>query len=237
MIAAWNEECFNIEPKKYDAWYETPFGRYAHRLEMKKILECLDSIHGKRILDLGCGTGVYSIVLAERKAGVVAVDSSLKMLVSASKKIRLDGDEVGIVLCRAEYLPFKDKSFDFVLSVTTLCYVDEVRRAIAEMWRVVKPTGRIVIGEINKLSAYGFQKRIMSKFKKSAYEGAKFYSLFELVQLFGGAEWISTVFGQDWMPEWLLRFMSRFEMFLSRRFGLFGSFIVLSITLTSRGRG
>jgi SAM-dependent methyltransferase len=51
-------------PEMYDAWYERAFGRYADRLEKNLVSKLLPEVNRKLILDMGCGTGKYSIMLS-----------------------------------------------------------------------------------------------------------------------------------------------------------------------------
>ena len=61
---------------EYEKWYKTAFGSYAHDLEKEKILRLVGNAKGKKVLDVGCGTGIYSVLLAERAAKVTGIDPS-----------------------------------------------------------------------------------------------------------------------------------------------------------------
>ena len=77
---------------------------------------------------------------------------------------------------KAEHLPFQDNSFDFALMVTTLCFLENPLKALQEMKRILKPTGKIVIGMLDEDSPPGKlceEKRKKSKF----YKDARFYSV------------------------------------------------------------
>lgn len=75
-------------PEAYDAWYEKPFGRYADRLEKSLVSKLLPEVTRKLILDMGCGTGNYSIMLARMKAYVVSVDAQLPMVTITKRTIQ-----------------------------------------------------------------------------------------------------------------------------------------------------
>jgi demethylmenaquinone methyltransferase/2-methoxy-6-polyprenyl-1,4-benzoquinol methylase len=98
-------------------------------------------ISGK-LLDAGGGTGRKSYPLMKMVTGIVIADSSIGMLSQASKKAGL------MTVCsESEQLPFVNESFDRVIIVDALHHVNNHRSTADELWRVVKPGGRIVIEE------------------------------------------------------------------------------------------
>jgi SAM-dependent methyltransferase len=90
------------------------------------------------VLDLGCGTGVYSAALAERGWTVTGVDISEDML----RRARARG--VSAVRADATALPFDDASFDTVISIFTHSDFDDFPAALREVARVLEPDGRFV---------------------------------------------------------------------------------------------
>ena len=91
-----------------------------------------------RVLDLGSGTG-RNLPLLPRGTKAVAVDPSLEAL----KRARRRAPAVPVVGGRAEALPFRDESFDTVLSGLVFCSVGEPARGLAEVKRVLRPDGRL----------------------------------------------------------------------------------------------
>ncbi|WP_279513064.1 class I SAM-dependent methyltransferase [Leucobacter luti] len=103
---------------------------------------------GMRILDLAAGTGTSSAALAAHGANVVAADFSEGMLAEGRKR-HADNELIEFVHADATALPFEDNSFDAATISYGLRNVSDPRAALAEMFRVVKPGGRIVIAEFS----------------------------------------------------------------------------------------
>ncbi len=211
----------------YVAWYSTPYGSYAHELEKELVLRFLGVYSGKRIVDVGCGPGLYMETLI-RDAWIAGVDSSKAMLRIAKKR----GNGL-YLLASAEALPFKGEVFDIALSVLSLCFVADHESALREMRRVVRRGGKIVVAVLNKWSIYALEKRIVSMFKPSVYSKARFFDVFEVKKL-GAESWSSALFALPWMPAVMLRFFHGVEGFLSRLLKPFGAFLVFE--LDARGR-
>ena len=91
------------------------------------------------LLDVGCGTGISS----DFDCNVIGIDPSFEML-RKSRKPKVQGV--------AEKLPFKGKSFDVVIALTSVHNFDDVRKGIMEMRRVAK--GQIVISALRKIDKY-----------------------------------------------------------------------------------
>ncbi len=101
------------------------------------ILERLAHSSGMRVLDVGCGNGLYHPRLAATGARVTGVDLSLGMLRAAPAGWR--------VAARAESLPFRAASFEGVLCNHVLYHVPDVELALREIRRVLEPCGRVVL--------------------------------------------------------------------------------------------
>lgn len=119
---------------------------------------------GMRILDLAAGTGTSSAALAAHGAEVVAADFSEGMLAEGRKRYA-DNPLIEFVWADAMALPFEDNSFDAATISYGLRNISDPKQAIAEMRRVVKPGGRVVIAEFSTppsaiiRAPYGFYGR------------------------------------------------------------------------------
>lgn len=100
-----------------------------------------------QILDVGCGTGVVSLLLAELGHDVTGIDFSPEMLAHARKKAQDDDCSVDFCAGDAEDLEFADDTFDLVTTRHLIWTLPNPSKAIREWSRVVEPGGRIVLIE------------------------------------------------------------------------------------------
>ena len=103
---------------------------------------------GQRILDLAAGTGASSVSLAKSGAEVVAADFSPGMIAEGERRHR-NIRNLSFVEADATALPFDDDAFDAVTMSFGLRNVNEPKKALAELLRVTKPGGRLVICEFS----------------------------------------------------------------------------------------
>ncbi len=137
---------------------------------------------GDRLLDVGCGTGVLlEQVLARwpslRAAGT---DLSRQMLAIAQRRL---GDRIPLVRSDVDYLPFATHSFDVAVSSSSLHYWPDPARAIAEITRVLRPGGRLVItdwcGDYLTCRLLGLGLRLTGRAHERAYRSAELARLLE----------------------------------------------------------
>lgn len=157
-----------VDTKPHNAYYERP-----------ATLSLLPDVRGRRVLDAGCGPGVYAEWLADRRAEVVAFDASEKMLGIARERL---GDKA--TMFRADLGQpldvLEDESFDVVLSALALDYVEDWGATFREFHRLTKPGGVLVFSGEHPCST----------FVRYVYRGKGNYFETELV----GMEW--TGFGE-----------------------------------------
>jgi len=112
-------------------------------------LEALALRAGEHVLDVGCGTGllVHGMSTTVGSQGrIVGVDFSEDMLELARNRCH-EIDNIELQQGSITQLPFEDNSFDAVSCIQTLLYVAEVKTALSELYRVLKPGGRVAIIE------------------------------------------------------------------------------------------
>lgn len=164
----------------YDAWYATPRGAWIGDVEFAALAQALAARPGERVLDVGCGTGHFTRRLAAGQAlDVVGIDPDRAWLEFA--RDQAVGSE-RYCAGRAEALPFADASFDRSVSVTALCFVEDARRAVAEMVRVTRQ--RVVLGILHRRSLLYLQKGRGGG--TGAYRGAHWHTRREATALFAG---------------------------------------------------
>ncbi|MDD4363203.1 MAG: class I SAM-dependent methyltransferase [Atribacterota bacterium] len=148
-------EIFDKEATKYDSWYETKIGKHADKVETDCALKLFKLTPGMDILDVGCGTGNFSIKIAEKGAAVTGIDISEKMLNIAEKKANRKNLNIEFIKMNSLQLGFQDNYFDGVVSMATIEFISNPEKMINEMFRVCKKDGLILLGTINRESDWG----------------------------------------------------------------------------------
>ena len=115
------------------------------RMWRAAMVDALDVTPGQRVLDLAAGTATSSVALKAAGAEVVAADFSLGMMTEGRRR----GADVPFIGADAQHLPFADDSFDAAVISFGLRNVQDPRAGLAEMVRVVRPGGRVVVCEFS----------------------------------------------------------------------------------------
>jgi ubiquinone/menaquinone biosynthesis C-methylase UbiE len=123
-----------------------------------------------RGVEVGVGSGRFAVPFGITEG----VEPSPKMAELARQR------GISVIEGVAEDLPFPDLEFDFLLMVTTICFVDDLDRSFQEAYRVLKKDGVLVIGFVDRTSPVG---QLYQKFKENSvfYREATFYSVEEVV--------------------------------------------------------
>ncbi len=125
------------------------FNKYARRTStMVGITEFLGDLNGKRVLEIGCGLGAISTLLAKNGAEVTAFDLSEKSVFTAQRRARLNGvaEHIDLAVSAGEALPFADESFDVLFGKAILHHLD-VTLGSEQLLRVLKPGGKAAFVE------------------------------------------------------------------------------------------
>ncbi len=161
---------FEKYPDRYEAWFE----KYStvYNAELKAVRDLLpENGYG---LEVGVGSGRFAVPL-EIKLGI-------EPAINMAKSARQSGIQVARGV--AEKLPVKSGLLDFVLMITTVCFVDDIHQTFKEAGRVLKEQGFLIVGLVDRISPLGEQ--YMAHQNESVfYKDALFYSVDEIVQAMG----------------------------------------------------
>ncbi len=133
---------FDRQAPDYDG---TGYGRHARRLHAD-VMAAVAGFAFTDVLDVGCGTGATLAAVLETGPGVRATGIDLSPGMVAVARARL-GDRARLEVADAEHLPAGDASFDLVLCVDSFHHYPHPEEALAEMRRVTRPGGGLVVGE------------------------------------------------------------------------------------------
>jgi ubiquinone/menaquinone biosynthesis C-methylase UbiE len=164
-------------PLDYAAWRESRLGKITERLERELILDLAGSVARSDVLDVGCGDGALAVALAAQGARVTALDASLAALRSTARRARESRTPLTLVAGDASRLPLDERAFDVVVAVTVLCFVSSPREVVAEIARVLKPGGRVVIGELGRFSTWAAWRRMRSWLGDTTWRTTRFWSV------------------------------------------------------------
>lgn len=166
---------------QYESWFEK--NRWVYEAELRAVKAMMPMVESG--LEIGVGTG--------RFAGPLGIKNG----VEPSKRMRDFAQKRGIraVDGMAEELPFADSQFDFLLMVTTVCFVDDIGKTLMEAYRVLSNRGALIIGFVDRDSKMG--RIYMERRKENAfYREATFFSVAELVECISHAGFTGLTFNQ-----------------------------------------
>ncbi len=151
------QQLFDNWPARYEQWFQTPVGQLVQTIELGHIMELVGPSPKDWILDVGCGTGIFTGHYARNGAQVTGVDLSLEMLRYGVRKPELT--PMLPVVADMRRLPFADNEFNKTVSITALEFVADARGAIQELIRVTRRGGRLVIATLNRLGPWADRRR------------------------------------------------------------------------------
>ena len=168
-----------MQPEQYEAWYTTPRGAWIGGEESRLLQAMLAPRFEESVLDVGCGTGHFTRRFSDNAAvnWTVGVDIDL-----AAARFAAARGKAAYLVADGQCLPFADRSFDLVISVTALCFMRDARRALVEMLRVARR--RVALGLLNRHSLLWFAKGRQGG--GGAYRGAHWHTRREVERLFAG---------------------------------------------------
>lgn len=142
----------------YDVWHRQVHGHEdpaTLRLETwhANALALVQPDPSQDVVEIGCGVGDFAISLAPRTRTMTAVDFSREAIAQATRKGRVQQSRTRFVVGSAEAIPLPDQSCDLVYSCECLEHVPHPQQAIREMFRILRPGGRLVLTTENYSNA------------------------------------------------------------------------------------
>jgi ubiquinone/menaquinone biosynthesis C-methylase UbiE len=189
-------------PDVYADWRVSSLGEITEALEHRVILRLAGPLQDQSVLDVGCGDGTLVLVLASNGAARVAgCDLDPRMVARARVGATRNHTRIDLAVARCQALPFPDGTFDVVTCITVLSFVPDAGTAIREMARVLRPGGRLVIGDLGKWSVWAARRRIRGWLGAEMWRTARFRTVKELTTMAEGADLvIGSVTGAIFFP-------------------------------------
>lgn len=128
--------------------YDKTLG-FLDSFEKDELKKMIIKTGGKKVLDLGCGTGRLFPFLVESGKNLTGLDISSKMIEKARKKY----PKIESIIGDSENLPFKDNSFDIVISAFVVVHLKNIEKTFSEVYRVLKNGGAFIVTNINQKKA------------------------------------------------------------------------------------
>ena len=131
---------------RYDETVEHYNGRYSEiqNLKYQIILKHISIGTEQAILDVGCGTGNFFLLLESNNCHKYGIDFSIESLKKFRKSIGRE-EPVHHICADAEYLPFRKGLFDVIFAITLLQNLPDPRKCLEEMKNLYKPTGLLIL--------------------------------------------------------------------------------------------
>ncbi len=221
-----------FDPTLYRTWFESPLGLRVWADERRALTRLLGDLGASRVVDAGAGDGRFAAEISSEGATVVAVDRSHSML-SATRDRTRGGDDGRVQLVQADAagLPLASSSCDAALAITLLCVASDPLAITAELTRVVRPGGLVVVGELGRWSHWAVTRRVRGWLRGGLWSSARFWTVPKLRNLMcrsglqpsGRA---AAVFYPPWAPLAIL--LGPFDRFLGRLTWIGAAFIAVA---------
>ena len=129
-------------------WMAGDYGHFAKYLEpgAMEFFPSLQIAPGERVLDVACGAGQLALPAARAGASVTGVDIATNLIAQAQSRAKAERLEIRFEEGDAEDLPYDDAAFDVVFSLIGAMFAPRPEQVAAELVRVCRPGGRIVMG-------------------------------------------------------------------------------------------
>ncbi len=150
-----------------NSYSDGSFFSYFFNRRLEIVLDALSKYDRATILDIGCGPGMMAEYSIQRGFEFYGTDISEKMIGECINKFG-DSQSTHFSVGKVQKLEFPDSFFDVVLCMGILEYVDqeEISSAIAEVVRVLKPEGQIIVSLMSKNSFFAWHRRLRGHIRK-----------------------------------------------------------------------
>jgi 2-polyprenyl-3-methyl-5-hydroxy-6-metoxy-1,4-benzoquinol methylase len=115
-----------------------------------------DRLNGAEVLEIGCGMGLHTELMARAGARVTAVDLSPTSVEATTRRLALKGLNARVLEADAEKLPFPDQAFDFIWSWGVIHHSSRTGRVVREIARVTRPDGECRVMVYNRNGAWAY---------------------------------------------------------------------------------
>ena len=159
---------FDNNLNEYENWFID--NKFAYESEIEAIKQIAEIPENS--VEIGIGSGLFAVPLGIKKG----IDPSQTMINLGKKR------GLNIIKGVAENLPWADNSIDYALMVTSICFVDDVKKSLSEAYRILKPNGNLIIAFVDKDSPIG-KEYLANKDKSLFYKEATFFGTDELINL------------------------------------------------------
>ncbi len=217
---------WRVPATAFDAWFDRPWGRHASAVEHQMLLEAAGAVRGRTVLDAGCGTGRLLPRLHDAGAVAVGIDADLGAL-----QIAAQPRPGAVVAADVQALPLADDSVDVAIASTVCEFVGDPATLVAELARVTRAGGRVVVGLLHRHSPWGWWNR--HQFHEPPWEAARFMEpevIEQLASADGTCSTRSGLYAPRHLP-WIERWSAPVEWIGRRIAPRFGAFQVVAIRM------
>lgn len=223
----------NLGPDVYAKWRASELGAITEGLEDRLLFDFIGRVDGRDVLDIGCGDGTLAMTLAARGGRVSGIDASPAMIAAATQRAQASGAAISFQQGRVQKLPYGDAQFDIVVAKTIFCFVDDPSEGFAEIARVLRPGGRLVIGELGRWSFWALHRYLRGIFGSPLWRRGHSWTAAQLRGFAQGAGLqVTGIRGAVYFPRSrvMARLMARFDGRLGGMTVFGAAFIAIAAT-------
>lgn len=151
-------EYWQKTPQLFSQAYCSDENYFVNRF-LKKRLKVITSLFRiqpeMQVMDVGCGSGIYSQFLIQLGASIIALDYSKEMLISCQNALNnFDNSKFLLLQGDTLKLPISEKKIDLLIAIGLLDYISDIETVLQEYFRVIKPGGQIIFTIPKRISPF-----------------------------------------------------------------------------------